>query len=372
MGIAFDLGSTTIVGYLCRLDTECPCFPYDECIIRSESRLNPQTVYGADILSRVSYASRGEDEKRALSDCLRNAVAETVFSLLSGESAYILKRLTLVGNPVIMGSIQKQELLSSLINADINKKAAISESLEIIMLPPVGRFVGADALAGAYLLECRRKIKKNILLLDIGTNGEVVLLTDKKKLAASAAAGPALEGGNISCGMRGTDGAVEAVSLTKTPAPNPDIILRVIGNIPPEGICGSGLLSLIQCMLEEKIIDSTGYLRSRDEAIEAGSPLKLSGRIVTDSSRNNTRNNVRYFRLTDKVRISQNDIHEVQLAVSALRCAVEILLSEAGLTYMDIDEVHLAGAFGNYITIESVLALGLLPPFPKEKIYMTP
>ncbi len=350
LGIAFDLGSTTLVGYLCALNEE------PAKILGVLSRSNPQIRFGADILSRVSYSARGQREREELQNILGEAVVSMTKQLLSDEPG-ILSRMILVGNPVILGSIRSYRF-------------PFDDEVSVMALPPIGGYVGADALAASFALEQTRG-HRNLLLMDLGTNGEIVLLTDKVKLAASAAAGPAMEGGNISCGMRGEPGAVDQVSLTAGDSMTSDLAFHVMGEEAPRGICGSGLLSLIQTLLQAHAIDNTGYLRSSVEAFSAGCPRKIAERILEHNGRDHERNTGNSFRLTDTILLTQEDIHELQLSVSALRTAVEMLLKEAKLTKEVIDGYHLAGAFGNYITIDSVLRLGILPGVPRERIFQS-
>ncbi len=348
LSIAFDLGSTTLSAYLCAPDKD------GAHILRTLHRSNPQIPFGADILSRVSFSQKGEKERMLRRDCLGEEILSMGRSLLPEDCR--ASRIVLVGNPVILGSVR-----------DFSFETLADE---ILRLPPIGNYVGADALAASFYLERSRDHKK-LLLMDIGTNGEIVLLTDEKKLATSVAAGPALEGGNISCGMRGEDGAVDHISVRGSSSQNRDLAFHVIGEVTAKGLCGSGLLSLIQLLLAEKVIDNKGYLRSRAEALSEGCSPRIAGRIMENSGRDDIRNNGRYFKLTESVTLFQEDIHEVQLAVSALRTGTEMLLKEALLTETDIDGYHLAGSFGSHVTVESVLFLGILPDVSQNIVYQS-
>lgn len=348
-GVAFDLGTTSLVAYLCSIT--------DKKIIKTVSRLNPQIKYGADIISRITFMFEKEGNRDILTKILGDEILSMVeeVACIDGDIKITeLDSLMLVGNPVIMGTVADYDFSEGLKRYSSGEKSTI-----VLGLPMIGKYAGADALSGAYMLEKERD-GKNIILMDIGTNGEIVLLTDEKKVATSAAAGPALEGGNITFGMRGEEGAIDRIELTRTVSGAEDIIIHVIGEGKARGLCGSGLLSLLQRMIEANVVDNTGYMYSRSEAIANGCSVKIAGRIVDD--------NMRYFRLTDSITVSQDDIRALQLAISALRTGAEMLIKENSLTDEVIDNIYIAGAFGNKISIESAMAVGMLPRIGIEKV----
>ena len=202
-----------------------------------------------------------------------------------------------------------------------------------------------------------------MLAVDIGTNGEILLLCGEKRYACSAAAGPALEGGAVSQGMRAAAGAVDMVSISGR-FPMQDIVCRVIGGGNPLGICGSGLVDGLAQLYRIGVLDQTGYMRSAKEAKEAGVPERICKRIET-------MDDTRRFLLTDKshpVYILADDVRALQLSVSAIRSGMEILLERAGIKADELDKIYLAGAFGCYISIESGIAIGLFPDVPREKM----
>jgi uncharacterized 2Fe-2S/4Fe-4S cluster protein (DUF4445 family) len=191
------------------------------------------------------------------------------------------------------------------------------------------------------------------LALDIGTNGEMVLKDGDNLFACSTAAGPAFEGANITYGMRGARGAIDHVSID-----DGEINVHVIDDVTPVGICGSGLLDAVAVMIELGILDQTGRI------------VYPEGMFVRDAVRKN--NNGLEFVLRangGEIPISQRDVRELQLAKSAIRAGIEILLEEAGRDYSDIDTVYLAGAFGTYLNPESAIKIGLLPPLPVSRVY---
>ncbi|MDE6203719.1 MAG: ASKHA domain-containing protein, partial [Lachnospiraceae bacterium] len=237
------------------------------------------------------------------------------------------------------------------------------QEADIVILPPIGGYVGADALAvhGYVSME---ETGRRILSIDIGTNGEILLQCGKKRFACSTAAGPALEGGAVSQGMRAAQGAVDMVSLAGR-FPMEDLTSRVIGGGAGRGICGSGLVDSLACLYRTGVIDHTGYMRDGMEAKKNGVPGRIAKRIKEDERG-------RRFLLTDEknpVFLTAGDVRQLQLSVSAIRSGAETLLEKAGMKAEQLDRIYLAGAFGCYIGIESGLAVGLFPHVPKEKIY---
>ena len=179
----------------------------------------------------------------------------------------------------------------------------------------------------------QNKLDKLTLMIDIGTNGEMVLGNKDRRIACSTAAGPAFEGAKISCGMRGAEGAVDHVWLE-----NGQVNYHVIGDVPPEGLCGSGLLDLVAVLLELEIIDESGYLEDKE------------------------------YTLCDNVVLTQKDVREVQLAKAAIRAGIELLAENLGIGVADIQNVYLAGAFGNYLTPASACRIGMIPPVLLDRI----
>ena len=352
-GIAFDLGTTSIVGYLCDLGLGQ--------IISTLIVPNPQIRYGLDVLSRVSFMNDTPDGKNILSKALSETMADImgVFSsnITDSQSSGITsplpkyERMVIVANPIVMSTIS---------SCSFDEFAK-----EIIRLPAIGGYVGADALSASYMVNCSRKSSSYDLMVDIGTNTEIVLITPDRLFATSAAAGPALEGGNIVCGMSASDGACDRFSLTYGVNSNSDIVFHTIdednSGIFPVGICGSGMLSLIDILLKCGAIDRTGYLYSQKEALAKNLPPKIASRI-------NDGQDGRYIRITDEILVFQEDIRAIQLAVSAIRSGIEILLSKADLTTEVNLNIYLAGAFGNKMNVDNALNLGLLPHSPSINI----
>jgi uncharacterized 2Fe-2S/4Fe-4S cluster protein (DUF4445 family) len=227
----------------------------------------------------------------------------------------------------------------------------------VTFLPLIGGFVGADT-TGVILATGMYQSEKLKLMIDIGTNGEIVLGNKEKMLACSTAAGPALEGAGIGFGMRGTDGAIERVNFI-----DGKVELQVIGNTKIKGICGSGLVDLAAEMLRAGIIDKKGKMLSREEFLASGDE-RLADRLREIDGR-------RVFIIAEGeetaggevIYLSQQDVRSLQLAKGAIYTGCLILLEEYGVTGEELEEIMLAGAFGNYIDVKKAQLIGLIPDF---------
>lgn len=332
---AVDLGSTSVVVYL--LDG----LTGKHLSVRSMQ--NPQKKYGADVVMRSSYAlDYGAD---ILSACAGEAV-----NILLREAARECRRssddivrIVMVGN-TCMHHLFLNIPTDTLVRApheprvkEAVKCNALEHGLmvhpcaELWWLPNIGGFVGSDTV-GCILSSGLYEREDLVLLVDVGTNAEMVLGNRKRRIACSTAAGQAFEGAKTSCGMRGSDGAIDHVYQKER-----HLTYHVIGEIEPVGICGSGLLDAAACLLEMGVISETGRM-------------------------------ARTWHLTSKVIISQNDIRELQLAKAAIAAGVRLLCRQYGAEFSDIQEVQLAGAFGNYMDPESACMVGLFPWVLRDKI----
>lgn len=366
LGMAFDIGTTTIAGYLVNLRT-------GEEIARVSS-LNPQIKFGADVISRITFASDvplGLDKlHREIINELNNLVEKAVsMTDFKAEDVYIL---TVVGNTTmhhLFLKIQPGYLARSpyvpavtepmVVDAsDINLK--INLAGKVFTFPNIAGFVGGDLVASALASEMD-KAKRLKLLVDIGTNGEIMLGKEGKYLACSAAAGPAFEGVQISCGMRGASGAIAYVSIDEE-----EYEYAVIGETLPEGIAGSGLVDTVAELLKIGIVNKKGLILEPDK-IKSELGKKYKDRIINI-------NGILSFVLAENtatgqpVYINQKDIREFQLAKGAIAAGIEILLKTYGAEVEDIDEVFLAGAFGNYVRPKSACRVGLIPQELEGKI----
>jgi uncharacterized 2Fe-2S/4Fe-4S cluster protein (DUF4445 family) len=366
LGIAFDIGTTTVVGYLMDLNSG------KELV--AVSSLNPQTRYGADVITRNAFASQKEHGL----ETLRDAIVEQLNLLIGeavekvGASREQIYAVSVVGNTTMhhlfLGISPKYLALAPyvpVIAEPLSVSAqeagiAINAAGRVYVLPNIAGFVGADTV-GVILATDLDWSESVMLAIDIGTNGEIVLGSRDRLVACSAAAGPAFEGSQISCGMRGTIGAIDHVQF------GDGIDYSVVGGGKPQGICGSGLLDAVAGLLAQGIIDHRGRLLSPDMlGVQAA---RHKDRIVTHEGIND-------LLLVDEsetahgrpILITQKDIREVQLAKGAIAAGIQVLLEQLGASLDDISEVLLAGAFGNYLDPHSACAIGLIPQALEGKI----
>lgn len=332
---AIDLGSTSIVCYIHDARTGAQ--------LDVESALNPQRQYGGDVVQRASYAM--EHGAEMLSGCVRAAIDGLLGTLAErvGRRREDIVRLVIVGN-TCMHHLFLELPTDTLVLAPYTPKVkdpvtvrardvglGVHPEAELHWLSCIGGFVGADTV-GCILAADMDKREELTLMVDIGTNGEMVLGDKNGMTACSTAAGPAFEGAKITCGMRGGEGAIDHVWIE-----GGGLGYHVIGGGEPVGICGSGLLDAAACLLELGEIDATGRLEQ-----------------------------TYYF--TDKVFVNQRDVRELQLAKAAIAAGIRLLCRREGFAVTDIRKLLLAGAFGNYLDPHSACAIGLLPPELEDRI----
>lgn len=360
LGMSFDIGTTTIVGYVLDMTTGAE--------LGTISSLNPQFSYGADVITRISYIRKTGEGLKKLHKILIQEVNRLIIEAANKYSFSIgnLYCISFAGNTCMQHfllGISPAYLVEAPYTPVFTESIYISSKelgIEInpfgrvLVIPNIAGYVGGDTTA-VILSTGLYKSKDIKLAIDIGTNGELVLGSEKLMAACSVAAGPAFEGAHISCGMRGTVGAIDHVFLDNI------INYSVIGGTKPLGICGSGLLDAIAGLMHIGIVNNRGRLLSPDE-IHEGRAKAFVGHIVKHDGSN-------AFKLVDEsdtlngrpVIITQNDITSLQLAKGAIRAGIEILIEEMGITYDDIGEVLLAGAFGNYLNVDSACDIGLIP-----------
>ena len=368
-GIAFDIGTTTVAGYLVDLESGIE--------LSAAAKTNPQVVYGDDVISRVGFAQQNKDGllklQKEIVNTLNGIIKETAQrAKISSDNIYkmsiagntCMQHLLLGLNPSYIASspyipVIKEDL--SIKTKDI-PKLILKPNTNIYMLPNISAYVGADIAAG-ILATCMWKKEKNILFLDLGTNGEIVLSARGKLWACSTAAGPAFEGARISSGMRAAEGAIDKVKMD-----HKSFAYSVIKEDKVRGICGSGLIDLIAEMLRLGLINKSGRLTDR-EGCNAELGEEIRKRIIKGQKGNKfllvegkeTENG-------DPVFLTQKDIREVQLAKAAIFAGIKILLKEVNILPEDIQEILLAGAFGNFIDKESARRIGLIPYLSLKKI----
>lgn len=331
--LAIDVGTTTLAAYLLSGETGE--------LLADASCLNPQSQYGADVISRIQMAMEGGGEalRRCVLDALTALTEEAAGK--AGISAGEITAAAVVGNTAmhhLLLGIDPTPLVTPPYMPKISKAMEVpGEELlpirgKLRVLPNIAGFVGGDTV-GCMVATRFDRLEDLSLLIDIGTNGEMVLGDRRRRIACSTAAGPAFEGARISCGMRGVAGAVDHVTRQEG-----KLSFHVLGGRPAEGLCGSGLLDLTAALLEEGIIDGTGRL--------AGGSYCLCPGVV----------------------LTQKDVREVQLAKGAIRAGIELLAGKLGVQVEEIQTVYLAGAFGNYLTPASACRIGMIPPALESRV----
>jgi uncharacterized 2Fe-2S/4Fe-4S cluster protein (DUF4445 family) len=356
LGIALDVGTTTVVGYLADLMTGR--------VLGARGAANPQAAHGADLISRIAYSESGDGLETLRLEIIK-AVNELGSELLTeaGASPDDVYLVGAVGNTCmhhLFCGIAPSRL------ARIPYAPAVLESApcspaeagltcanprgKFFFLPNIAGFVGSDALAVA-LVAGMNEHSAPTLAIDIGTNGEILLAANGRILACSTAAGPAFEGVNISCGMIAAPGAIESVRMGED-----DIDCRTIGDASPAGICGSGLISLVAVLREASVISETGAFDP--DRVDPASPL--GSRLVEG------RDGLEFVLAepvppSPRVVLTQRDVRELQLAKAAIRAGVEILLAESGIKADELSQIVLAGAFGTYLDTHAATAIGLFP-----------
>lgn len=359
--LACDIGTTTIVSYL--LDAES-----GEQLAVS-SRWNPQAAYGADVISRCEYAKN--DQEGILTSLIQKTLNE--LALENAGKAHVAPEdiyLAVVAGNTCMHHLFLGLSPSSLLKAPYN--AAVDElqwqrasdlglclhpEAQVCVLPVIAGFVGGDTV-GVLLSLPEDTFDEWTLVLDIGTNGELVLGKGERLFTCSTAAGPAFEGAKITCGMRGAEGAVDHVTLDQG-----ELKISVIGGGTPAGICGSGLIDLICCLRELGILLDSGRME-RPERWRPDVAARYKDRMVK-------RDGVRAFLLSDDpegIYLTQKDVRQMQLAKAAIASGIELLCEEAKIESGEIRSVLLAGAFGNYLSPKSACGIGMIPSVLLDRI----
>ena len=340
-GIAIDLGTTTLVFYLVSLKTGS--------LVETLTLLNPQSVFGADVISRIQYASSSLSALMELHTSICSAINNQLrrFMNFLRISPHDIVKITVAGNNTMLHLLLGKDPTSmgqapyTPIFTGIQKRTGLELHLachpgaEITLLPSVSAYVGADIVAGISSIQPMDQYR-NYIFVDLGTNGELALVTPETIWCCATAAGPAFEGATISCGMGGVEGAIGQYSATG---------YKVIGDEKPLGLCGSGLVDVVAYMVEYGLVDPSGFLENEFEIVDAD-----------HSGTNKT------------IKITQADIREVQLAKSAIASGIYILLKQANLKIEEMDALFLAGGFGNYLNVESATKIGLIPPGMKDKV----
>ncbi|MEE9430464.1 MAG: ASKHA domain-containing protein [Melioribacteraceae bacterium] len=327
-GIAVDLGTTTIVSQLIDLT--------NGSVVDVQTSRNPQTRFGSDIMSRIMHGMTEEGKEKSQT-LIRDEIYNMVQSLIEKRKIDLTK-IIIVGNTVMhhlfcgfditpLGSYPFETKNNH--SVELNPKELgweLNGNVKIIFVKPIASFIGSDILAGVLASGMNENLHLTALV-DLGTNGEIVVGNNEKIVCASTAAGPAFEGTNIKMGMSAMTGAISSVNYE-----NNKVDFHVIGNQDALGICGSGLIDATMVFLQNESIDYGGAIITENEKLAIGS----------------------------RVYMTQKDIREFQLAKAAIAAGMQILVNKLGKNLSDITRVYIAGGFGNFLNLENVTKLGML------------
>ncbi|HEX4471799.1 MAG TPA: ASKHA domain-containing protein [Nocardioides sp.] len=372
--IAFDLGTTTVVATLLDLVTGTP--------VAVASMLNKQQPFGGDVISRISATML---DPAALGR-LQDAAAQTLSTLVEqvcregGVEPGHVYEAALAGNatmtalalgidpeplgvaPFIQTTATPPVVLASEIGLELHPGARVA------LFPALGAYVGGDIVAGMLATGMDRD-KRVRLFIDVGTNCEIVLSDGERILSTAAPAGPAFEGGAIRCGMRAADGAIEVIKLIADGAQDETAVeLGVIGDVPPRGLCGSGLVDAVAELVKVGLLDASGRFVTDEVAKEIAPGLADRLTLIGQE---------RVFVLhreradsdpADGVVLTQRDVRELQFAKAAISTGWTLLMEELGLEHGDLQQVLLAGSFGSYLSAASAVRIGLVPKLPVLRI----
>lgn len=330
-GAAVDIGTTTICLSLINL--------INGKTVNTISMLNSQTKYGSDVISRITAANEGN--LKELNKLILEDILDGIKILTEKFDSSLLNKIVISGNTAMvyfllgmdcteLGQYPFSFRTKDIIKMNFENVFKCSEYYcPVVILPSVSAFVGGDIVSGGVLYDFAER--NNTLLIDIGTNGEMLLNASGKLFSTSVAAGPAFEGGNISCGIGGVEGAVNHIEYN-----NGTFNFTTIGDKKPVGICGSGVIDIISEIIKNNIADKTGLLN--DHYFDSG--IKIAEGIV----------------------FTQQDIRQFQMAKGALRAGIECLINRAEIKKSDINEVLISGGFGFFADIENLINTGAIPP----------
>ena len=357
-GVALDVGTTTVVVQLVHLKAGQ--------VVGVKGSHNLQARYGEDVLSRIAFVcGKGSLEvlQQAVADNVNTLIQtlarekdidiEDITSIVAAGNttmSHLLFGLTpcfIRDDPYVPTVDLYPQILASEVGININPRGVLQ------VLPSVASYVGGDTVAG--VLACGLADRpETTCLIDIGTNGEIVIGNSEWMLSCSASAGPAFEGGDTKCGMRATRGAIQKVEIN-----NGEVVYETIGKAKPRGICGSGLIDVIYELARNKILDIDGKFR----------PSTRDRRIIQE---NGEREYIIAFPEETETRqalvIAQTDIDNIVRSKGAIFAAIKSLIDYAGLTFAQLNKIYVAGGFGNYLNIEKAVGIGLLPDIPRERI----
>ena len=366
-GLAVDIGTTTVVGYLVDLVTGRTA--------AVASRANPQTAYGDDVVARIEYCGHRKEGLKRLHDLVIGAIND----ILAEACRHAHVKPSAIYELCAVGNTTMNHLLLALpvdtiarapfVPASAGPQWVLARGLglrthprsRLYTAPLVGGFVGADTVA-VILATGMHESPDLALAIDIGTNGEIVLGNRERLLACSTAAGPAFEGARIRYGMRAASGAIDRVDLD-----GGQLVLHTIDDSPPVGLCGTGLIDAVAALLEADVLKPNGTMRSPEELRQRRSAL--ADRVIrTDSETAVVLASDGRTGLEHPILLTQRDVREVQLAKGAIAAGIQVLLDLYGARVADVKTIYLAGAFGNMIRPDRARAIGLVPEVSPERV----
>ncbi len=358
MGLAVDIGSTKLALYLIDLESGATLA---RCGV-----MNPQIAYGEDVISRIAFANKAPENRKLLQERLIATLNETIGDLCrqAGVHREQIVDAVFVGNTAMhhffcglpvtqLGSSPYVPAVSEALDvraAELGLK--ISAGARVYLPPNIAGYVGADHTSALLATLAMSKAEKTRVLVDIGTNTEISLITRERVYSCSTASGPAFEGAHIRDGMRAAPGAIENVHLR-----DGRVEVITVGGKPPVGICGTGILKTISELRQAGIIDRRGTLKRDSPGVRLENDraeFLLVAAALTGHGRD--------------IVVTRRDVNEIQLAKGAIRAGIEVCLEVAGLTAQEVEEWIIAGAFGTYLDVNSALVIGMFPPqVPKER-----
>jgi uncharacterized 2Fe-2S/4Fe-4S cluster protein (DUF4445 family) len=363
--IAYDLGTTTVVATLLDLNSGTP--------VAIKSMLNMQQPFGADVISRISATMLDENALERLRIAAQSTLSELTNEVIkeAGISPNNVYEIAIAGNAtmvqLVLGVDPEPVGVAPFITASQNWPVLNAKEFGIeihpgaraYIFPSFGAYVGGDIVAGVLASGMDRD-KRVRLFIDVGTNCEIVLSDGNKILTTAAPAGPAFEAASIKCGMRAADGAIEVVKITKD-----GVSLQVIGDVEPQGMCGSGLVDAVAELAKIGVLDQSGRFVTQE--VMDKEFAKLSSRLI------NLETNEKAFLLHgDKndplVYLTQRDVRELQFAKASIATGWRLLMEQLKLNDEDIQQVLLAGSFGSYLSPASAIQIGLVPKIPVMRI----
>jgi uncharacterized 2Fe-2S/4Fe-4S cluster protein (DUF4445 family) len=365
LGVAIDIGTTSIAASLVDLS--------DLKTLATVSAPNPQRAWGADLLARVRVAATEEDGLKKLTNAVTAECARMIAELTVEYPNAAIKTITAAGNTVMthlflgvspapLGKVPYKPAFKEAQTVDALQagfgaglpEGTLAPGATLYALPTIGGFVGGDASAVALALGLQ-KTKRCVLAIDLGTNSEILLSNHGVLSATSAAAGPAFEAGEIGCGMVAAPGAIEGVSII-----DEHVELRVIGGTAPKGICGSGLVEAASALIGAGVVRRNGQMAGADELDNI-----ISAKVKSDGTENRF---ILSMSPSGEVALTQTDIRSLQVAKSAIRAGIAILLRHAKLENSDIETVYIAGAFGAHLSVAPLTTIGLIEPEWADRI----